>query len=210
MRNTKISRLIKDCLSGDYSVQLSAIEKLRKLEACEAAPTLIDLLESENKNIQILIAEALGDLGKDDLDYTGKALINILNNPELLVRCGAIESLSKLGYKPAINDVKRILRSDPEYLVRISAIEFLTELSEIGDLEALKTLLYSLVHDENELVRSYSAWSIGILGTATLVPTLKEIFENEEYYIPRVSLLAAMYRLGDQTSLTELVTVPGI
>lgn len=206
MKNSELSTLINDCLSDNYSTQLVAIEELQKSEAYEAVPVLLNLLKSDDEMIRLIVVEALGDLGKMDVKSVGAALSELLNDPDYMVRSSTIESLISLNYGPSISDAIYILKNDPEALVRISSIELLGELAVSENLEVLKALEDSLFNDENDLVRAYSAWAIGVLGTSELIPMLRARFETEEYYSPKVNLLAASYRLGDREALSILLS----
>jgi HEAT repeat protein len=198
--------LLEDCRSNDPSRQTQAIMTLHEQRLYESVPTLLDLLNSPEEGIRCLVVEALGDLGKDEIDKVGPALHKMLSDSEYLVRSYTIEALTTLNYEPVIESAKFFCRHDPESLVRISAIEALALLANIADNSVL-ALMCEIFEDpnEDELVASYAAWAIGVLGTPEFLPILKEYLDSEESLHIKADLLASRYRLGAHEELDPLL-----
>jgi HEAT repeat protein len=202
MNKLTIKELLEDCNSNDPSRQTPAIMELQKREAHEAVPTLLNLLSSPEENIRMLSAEALGYVGSDEVDIVGPAITKLLFDPEYLIRSYAIEALTALDYKPAIESAKFLCVNDSEWLVRISAIEALADLANIGDFEVLALLSTVFENqEEDELIAGYAAWAMGVLGTTEFLPKIQEYLKSEESIQVKANLLMASYRLGIQSDL---------
>ncbi len=103
MNSKSVESLLEDCRSGDPSRQTLAIMELQKLEAYEAAPTLIELLASPEEDIQRLAVEALGWLGDIGSKTVGDSLLKMLNDdPDDLMRCELVT------YSPPLRDTTSI------------------------------------------------------------------------------------------------------
>jgi HEAT repeat protein len=204
MNDPIVESLLTDCRSQDPARQAPAIAKLHDLEAYEAVPTLLDLLTSSEWNIRALAVKALGWLGDESAETVGPALMKLLNDPEDIVKCDALDALAALDYKLAIEPAKAMLCNDPEWLVQVSAIEALTELADVGASEVLAKFEYAL-DDPIKPVRSYAARGIGLLGTPELLPNLQKYYVIEESLDTKAEILAARYRLGCQDDLDRLL-----
>jgi HEAT repeat protein len=203
----KVSTLLEDCLSGDPSRQAPAISNLKELDAYDAVPTLLELLDSPESNIRSLAVEALEWLGDNEVGTIGPKLTELLIDEESLIRSDAIEALGILGYGPAIESAKLLLRQDPDWLVRVSAIEALVDLSNVGNIEVLEQFENVLGNpNEDEMVAAYAAWGLGVLGTSEMLPKLKEYLISEESLRVKVEIIAARYRLGSSEDLDLLLS----
>jgi HEAT repeat protein len=203
MQDTQIAVLIEKCASGDPQEQVSALQALVKMKANSAIPMILELLHSSDEDVRFCAAEALGDLGANEIESVGSALINLLTDSEYLVRSGATDSLGILGYKPARNLVESLLLNDPAPLVRASAAE---TLGDLGDTEALNSLKLAM-QDSDTAVRSYAANSLGLLGTPELLPQLQTYLESEKSLSAKAEILGAKYRLGAKKDINSFLNL---
>jgi HEAT repeat protein len=98
----------------------------------------------------------------------------------------------------------RLLR-DSHHLVRLQAAE---SLAEIGDPAAIKARRRSL-RDRSPLVRSYAAATIGVIGGPSERALLQSFLIHEKNDAARLGLLTAVYTLGDESALSQLLGLLG-
>jgi HEAT repeat protein len=209
MTDLSVKNLLEDCRSGDVSRQTPAIMELKNMEledmeSQEACATLIELLTSPEDNVRELAAETLGWIGDNEIETVGPALMKMLTDPEELVRSEAVEALYLLRYKKAKDAVTFLLCNDPDWAVRASAAEALSDIADAGDAKILEALQLSL-EDSFKPVRSYAAFSLGVLGTSEIIPVLQNYFESEDSLDTKATILAAQYMLGERNALFTLL-----
>lgn len=127
-----------------------------------------------------------------------------LNNPDWLVRSDAIEEVGDKGLTEYLPNLIDCLLHDINPTVRASAAEVIGELGNESHMDILKEVLLNKAEDE--VVRAYAVYSLGLLGNSLYLPklhSLKSIFKpNVRIYM---DLLGALYCLGSKESLIELV-----
>ena len=198
---SNIDTLLKQCNSGDSVAQIKAIDELVVLEADETIPALLTLLASSDAVVRFSVVQALTQLSEKDPDLVGSTFINLLRDPESIVRSEAIDSLGILQYTPALEPVKLLLKNDPDALVRASAAE---TLGDLGDSIVIPDMEVAL-SDPDESVRSYVANSLGILGNQSLLPALKISLDQESSLRVQAELLGAILRLGGSDYLEQFL-----
>ena len=97
-----------------------------------------------------------------------------------------------------------MLCNDPDWVVRASAAEALSHIADVRDATILEALQLAL-EDSFEPVRSYAAFSIGVLGTPEMIPTLQNYLESEDSLDTKAAILAAQYILGERNALFSLL-----
>jgi len=209
MTNVIVKKILEDCRSGDVSRQTPTIMELKDMELEgmeieEACATLSELLTSPEDHVRMLAVETLGWIGDNEIETVGPALMKMLTDPEWLVRSEAVDALSLLSYKKAKDAVSFVLCNDPEWVVRASAAEALSHIADVGDATILEALQLAL-EDSFEPVRAYAAFSIGVLGTPEMIPTLQKYFESEDSLDTQAEILAAQYILGERNALFTLL-----
>jgi HEAT repeat protein len=203
MNKQSIELLLDDCDSDEPTRQAGAILDLVDAEVYEAAPKIVRLLKSPDAAIRFTAAEALGYLGREEVETVGPALMNLLDDEEELVRSEAVEALGDIDYTPAVESIEYLLRKDPSALVRASAAE---TLGYLGEAKAIENLEISLLdRNEDEAVRCYAANAIGLLGTPQLLPKLEKYLNSELPLSIKAELLGARYWLGAKEDLAKLV-----
>jgi HEAT repeat protein len=197
-RERKIKELISQCKNGSIQERCAAIADLQEMDAKEALPVLLELLDYPDAGVRANIACALGELGDES---TGAPLLTLLKDSDSLVRIKAAESLGLLNYVDGIDLLAQVLHADNDPLVRLHAAEALGMLKNI---KALPPLVKAL-DDPDEGVRAYAADSIGHLRVVDALPVLMEKLGSEQSQFTRAFLLSSLYRLGDENSLASLV-----
>ena len=124
------------------------VEDLAKLGP-PAVPALIRALQDRDIMVQLVAAEALGDLG----DARGvEPLIVVLKDDDQIVRCRAARALGELGDARAVEPLAGVLKGEFAF-VRQSAAD---ALGKLGDDRAVKPL-EKLLGDEDAAVREAAA-----------------------------------------------------
>ncbi len=198
-----ISKLIEQCTSCEPQQQAPAIMELVEIEAYSAVAVLLELLQSADQSIRPTIAYALGRLGEQEVESVGPALIGLLKDPEVMVRSDAAESLGLLAYQPARKAIELLLQNELEPFVRADAAE---TLGDLGDTKAIDSLKLAM-EDPDSAVRSYTANSLGLLGSSELIPQLQAYLDSEDYLEVKAELWGAQYRLGREKALEEFLQV---
>lgn len=207
MINPLFENLLNDLVSDNIERQIDSINKLKELNATETIPTLIEVgLSSDNYMVRDSTVQALGKLSEINSSMVCNSLAKLLKDSEYLIRSDVLDVLADLRCTSAIPEIKKILEKDSEWLVRVSAIEALTHLFNDNDLSIINVLNKAL-KDSNEVVRSYAAWGIGVLGREEQLKNLEECFALETFLETKVDILAAMYRLGKQEALEKLLEI---
>ncbi|NJK74448.1 MAG: HEAT repeat domain-containing protein [Oscillatoriales cyanobacterium RU_3_3] len=205
MNKQTVEVLLDNCDSDDRVRQAAAIIDLVDAGVYEAVPKIIKLLNSSEVVIRSNAVYALGYLGIEEVETVGPALMPLLKDLEELVRSETVEALGELGYTPAVAPIENILRNDPSALVRASAAE---TLGYLEGPESIATLEISLLDkDEDRAVRSYAAYSIGLLGTPQLLPKLENYLKLELPLSVKAELLGAKYWLGAKEDLDRLLSL---
>jgi HEAT repeat protein len=115
------------------------------------------------------------------------------------IRRQAITWLIRLRAREAATEIASMLR-DPDFNVRSVAVRAL------GDLEARETApnVLPLLEDPSRLIRRETLNTLGILGDAGMLQTIRKRVPLEHHSL-RWDLALARFRLGDHESLPEFV-----
>ena len=124
-------------------------------------------------------------------------------NPE--IRCWVAKALSLDDDNAIACSILCFLSNDDDFLVRIEAVD---SLSNFIHHQAYQCLL-SAASDSDELVRAYAAYGIACVGKYVAYSDarsfLNKMLEYEKKARVRVGVLEALYILGEQTRLLELL-----
>lgn len=156
---------------------------------------LQNLLEdAESSKVLALVTE-------ENRKQIGDELIELLSNPDELIRADAVELLGALGYTPAAKAVENTLKSDPSELVRACAAE---TLGDLGDPSAVETLKLAF-NDPDAAVRSYAFNAFGLLANPSDRAILSSYFHPELSEGMRANILGAQWRLGMSEACTQFL-----
>jgi HEAT repeat protein len=204
MSNTHVQQLIEECLSSNLERQVSAVIELSELRAYEAIPTLINLLNSPERNVRGLTAKALGEIGHQDLEIAAPKILKLLNDTDESVKLDAIEALKDLRYKPSIPFIQEIATSTTSELVKICSFEALSYLCEEEDSEIFNQMIVTVKDPEaDETLATFAARIIGAVGNSESITKIRELVLREESEQVKANLLISSYRLGDREAIYD-------
>ncbi|HEY3362704.1 MAG TPA: HEAT repeat domain-containing protein [Methanosarcina sp.] len=170
-------------------VQEEAARSLGRIGAKEAIPSLEELLQAKNKNLQVAAVKALGDIGDPE---AVDALTATLEDEDWLVRESTVNSLVEIGDSRAVNPLISLL-GDENYRVRKSAAE---GLGKFGDRKAVEPLLKALETEREKEVRISEVQALGVLGGQQAMEGLNRIStDSDEYRFVRTAAEEALEKL---------------
>lgn len=138
---------------GEYwPVKIRAIELLGERADPVAIPVLLDIyndifLHSECPSIKSYTAKALGNFKENE--NVVNALIEGLDDSELLIRESSIISLGKIGNPKAIEPLARLL-NDKSFAIRFAVLKALID---IGDIRAVPYISQIAEKDEDSIIK---------------------------------------------------------
>ena len=154
--------LIEDLKSLDVGIQANAIMNLLGLGRHSVVPYIIPLLKSSDTGIRSTSAYVLGELGDEDDTNLTRTLMDLLNDPEEIVRPDVIDVLNLLLVEEAVPKICELLLKDSSALVRISAAEALGEIGNNSNIGILDVVIDNL--SEYLVVRRYAKYSKELLS----------------------------------------------
>ncbi len=150
----------------------------------DVLPSLLELLASEDTDLRVYVALALGLRG--DL-RAAPALEGALGDPDANVRFHALEALGRLRARSAAPAVAMIAESR-DFAVAFAALD---ALAAIGDETAAPRILPLL---EDDMLRSAALGALGSLGGEEAVAALAALLEREDVPAEEpAGALAAIY-----------------
>lgn len=200
-----IENLIQSYQSDDPHLQTKSIMDLVDQQVYAAISELLPLLKSPHPAIRANTAYALGYLGINEVDKVGSSLMQLLSDPEEIVRSEVVSALGDLAYIPAKSQLESLLIYDPSALVRAECAETLGLLGDPTSLNALELAFLDL--QEDEAVRGYAVNSMGLLGTSELLSKLESYIQTESSLRVKAELLATAYYLGAKDKLDLLLNL---
>ena len=117
---------LRGLCAADPKQRIAAVKALVSLQARNAVPALLPMLQDQDVHIRHTAAWALGELG----DHGNAAeLITLLEDRELEVRKAAIKALAQLGERQAVTPLIKLL-GDGDSDIRNAAAKALAALGE--------------------------------------------------------------------------------
>lgn len=141
---------------GEYwPVKIKAMELLGERGDPAAIPVLLDIyndifLHSECPSIKSYAGKALGNF-KGNAQVVS-ALIEGIDDPELLIRESSIDSLGRIGNPKAVVPLSGLL-NDKSFAIRYAAIK---ALANIGDKTAIPHIKNAAEKDEDPVIREFA------------------------------------------------------
>ncbi len=160
---TQVHELLYQCKYGDLAMQTEALCKLEgtTLRSDFGVSTILELLKSEDVCIKYSAADVLAYVEDKAIPIVGPALMELLEDKEVLVRCSAIEALGDLRYAPALAPLLILVVSDKSPLVRAAAAEMISYLRDPAAIDVLESVISNI--EEDRSVKYYAAISVGYL-----------------------------------------------
>ena len=164
---------------------------------------LLEQLASDDPEIRMLSAQALGDIGDTGV---APALEVLLDDASNLVRFNAASSLSRLGVQVGTNFLFASMGSD-DPILRGNAVRSLVGVQRSAKSADVEKRLISTLGDDNPLSRSGAAQVLGQAGVAVALPQLLEAIDDRVSEV-RYNAVIALGRLGSpgvRARLTALI-----
>lgn len=146
-------------------------------------------------------------------------------------RCGLAREIARTGRRDSINILWKTL-ADPQSNGRVHAAESLYKIGEVGDGNLLRSLMIepgnprlsimcaaalgragsppamervrSYLKSEDQELRKLAAWVLGLLGSASDIPEIQKLADNETEPVTKSFFINALACLGDETALQTL------
>lgn len=135
-----------------YRGKVIAIDVIGELKCQKAVPILIELLESNVRDVRRASIEAIGNI--DDMDAI-KTLIDATDDYDSHVRRAAIAALGKMGAKEAFEPILKVLFKEPFEDVIYEAVKALLKIDKERLLSNVNNLRPDLVYMVKGLVTNY-------------------------------------------------------
>jgi len=188
--NRKAKEIVTEYL--DYLDELydNKAEELGNIIDAYSLSELLNLFEKCNFYTGEKIVRSLSDF--TEFNEAKKFLIEQTGNSDGGIRAAAIMSLSNFKKDETTNEVcLKCLYDDDEY-VRMRAVEAACDLCNIEVIPHLVKML----DDKNELIRGYSAISLGSLGNLDTILILEEVLKREKRNATKLRISVGLYKLG--------------
>ncbi|MBN1814369.1 MAG: HEAT repeat domain-containing protein [Anaerolineae bacterium] len=182
------------CLEDRFtSVRASAARALGRIGSEQAVDDLLVCLRSRNRNVCIEAAQALGAIKSE------RAVDDLLAciSEDDAMRITAAKALAEICDKHGLSSL----------LVRLNhtttAMDAVEALGWIGRAQAVVPLL-SYLSDENEYMRSTTAWALGRIGSEQAVDDLLGSLEDNSDEV-RASVIEALGEIGSKRAVDNLL-----
>lgn len=199
---------------SDADIRRNATLALGILRGRRGLPSLQAALEQEPENgVKVEMIRAIYKIGDPE---GGVTLIPLIRDPDKKVHDEAIFALGRLKvesavpaltelYDSGVRERKRILGG----LVPVSGNDDLSRkileaLAHIADPRS-RNILLEATEDQRAAFRRYGAEGLGRLGDSSLIPRLAVLFRGERELEVITALNFALFRLGGEAHLPELV-----
>ena len=213
-----VSQAAKDALAELVSWHVSGIRKkaviaLGILRAHSALPALQETLARENnEGIKLELIRAFYKIGDPS---AGQAIIPLIMDPKKKVHDEAIFTLGRLQVAEAAPQLKQLYESGVEERKTVLGIvpvsgkddlqkKLLEALAYIGD-PSCGELFLSALADPREITRLYAAEGLGRIGDSSYITEVGRQYLREKSSDVKLALNYALYHLGREEHLIELV-----
>jgi HEAT repeat protein len=192
--NNTIQELLAELSTDSVEKQVAALETLETVEAKEAIPSVLSLVQSSTDSyVRELGIDFLGKNAFATDQQVGILLISLLADDDEFVRDHAALALGNMRYMPAIDALKQRLNDESSAISRTDVLESLTQFREPS---LFSVFQHVLEHDTEPIVRRYAAdglWSSVRLEDIPLI--MQDIQSTQDYPAIQVSLILAAYTL---------------
>ncbi|MEC4816870.1 MAG: HEAT repeat domain-containing protein [Scytonema sp. PMC 1069.18] len=201
--------------NADREVRLTSIATIRSIDAKEAIPELISVIDDPDATVSSAAIEALVSVRESATDVVPK-LLEILqdkNLKDLSQRVSAAEALGLIAAgriareEPKVISVLIQALDDPAWSVRNSATVALRELRTRGnaDISSAVPKLQKQLKDKNYTLRKNAIWTLGSVGfqAKETVPDLIKSLEDENLEIKVVvaeSLVNISHKIEEENA----------
>jgi HEAT repeat protein len=193
-----IRELIHIALShSDNIVRSNAIYDLAELDAIEAIPEIMNLLDDHDSEVRSSAVTALRILGAKEAVPQIKML---LTDDDSEVLDSVVIALGELGVKEAVPQIKMLLTDDDEWL-RSCAVWALEELG--AKVEAISEMIV-LLNDRNSYVRSNAVRALGDLRAKEAIPEIMKLLRGRSEQVLS-NTVEALGKLEAKEAIPEIM-----
>lgn len=199
--------------SPDKGLRKDAAVALGILKSREASPALAQALQGESdKAVKVEILRSLSKIGDPSV---GSAVIPFIKDPDKEVHDAAIFAAGQMRLRdavPALNEIYRLGTKERQRILGFIPVtgtddlqkKTLEALAMIGDRRS-QDIFEDALEDDRSDYRKNGAEGIGRIGDQAFTTLLAKKFLQENDSSVRLSLSFALYRLGREEHLVELV-----
>ena len=182
--------------TASMETKAAACRALGVLRAGAASETLLGALATKNTAV---LYEVMTAFEKIRNPAVAPKLFYLLRDPDEKVQIAAIQTVSLLGNKDAIEPLREAWTRTKNDRVRRALMEAFALLPE----ESNRALFDQHVMSNDDMLRAGAAEGLGRLKAKDDLARLKTLFEGERKIRPRLSLSYAVVNLG-HTEISEL------
>jgi DNA polymerase III delta prime subunit len=165
---------------ADFRIRLSAVSAIVQLQNKTHDPDLLSIVQDTD----LLRLNALDSISQIVDKSHVPDLLPFLKDPDSHVRLSAIDAIARLGYKSHVPELLSLLQNSNYSNVHEQIV---TVIGKIGDKSHVPDLL-PFIQNSNSNVRRTTVETIGKLGDATLLSSLKEKLPKAVYNYEVVEL----------------------
>lgn len=208
-----VSALENLLFSPDKGLRKDSAVALGILRARDATPAIIQALEGESDNgVKVELLRSLHKIGDPS---AGPAVIPFIKDPDKDVHDAAIMTAGQLRLEAAVPSLNELYRLGVEErrtvlgFIPVSGADdlqrkVLASLALIGDRRS-QDIFEDALDDERSEYRQYGAEGLGRIGDTAFTTMLAKKFLQENDGSVRLALSFALYNLGREEHLVELV-----
>jgi HEAT repeat protein len=197
----------------DSRIRRTAAQAIGVLRGEEAVPNLVDALNKEkDSGVRLQVIRAIYKIGQPQY---GAAVVPFIQDENKAVHDEAIRTAGYLKVKEAVAPLTRLYNTEPEERRRILKVvpasgredlqfKLLDALAYIGAPESQPIFVSNLDH-RNADFRRVGAEGMGRAGIKESIPLLQAQKKSETKPEVLLAINTALYRLGDDMLLTELI-----
>lgn len=208
-----ISSIENLLFSPDRGLRKDSAVALGILRARDATPAIIQALEGESNNgVKVELLRSLYKIGDPS---AGPAVIPFIKDPDKDVHDTAIMTAGQLRLEdavPSLNELYRLGVEERRTVLRFIPVsgsddlqkKVLSSLALIGDRRS-QDIFEDALEDERSEYRQYGAEGLGRIGDTVFTTMLAKKFLQDNDSSVRLALSFALYNLGREEHLVELV-----
>ncbi len=130
-------------------------------------------------------------------DLLRKILLMQLNHHDVMPRFNIAEAMGELGDPVILKKLWKVIIEEKTPVVRLGAVEGML----LTQNKSSVPYLLKLLNDEDTLIRRKAAFGCGELGDESTTPELGNAFFQEKDKLNKITIAAAMAKLGDKKKL---------
>ena len=202
---------------SDSGTRKDAAIALGILRAHSALPAIQETLEQESDDgVKVELVRAIYKIGDPE---AGSALIRLIRDPDKKVHDEAIFALGRLRVAQAVSPLRELYNVGVEERRKIFGIvpisksddlqkKVLEALAYIGD-SSCRDIFLGAMEDERDSFRRYGAEGLGRMADSSVTLDVAKKYLREDSGNVRLAMGFALFRMGREEHLVELVDKVG-